>query len=108
MPSTPPAKATQQRHPHLAKNLKWSRKTRRLGVRDLGAAASVAYSKITAWEKDKLEPSYDDLCRIAEALQVPVQYLWDHVGTPSDEPPELPRGRKSTPVHAQETSTTKA
>lgn len=76
-----------------------------MNLRELGKASGIAFSKIGSWERGKKEPAYEDLCHVAEALQVPIQHLWDHVGTPADEPEPLQKGRKSQRVHVSDSST---
>ncbi len=84
----------ERRHPTLGGNLYWWRLTRRLSHRELGARAGLAYRSVGAWETGERDPSYDEACRLAEALEIPVQYLWDHVPAPLSPPPPLELGRK--------------
>lgn len=52
--------------------IKAARKARRLTQEDLGKALGVSSSFIAQYETGKRNPKYKTLCRIAEALQIPV------------------------------------
>ncbi len=52
------------------------------------------------------DPTYDQALRLAKALEIPVQYFWDHLHPPLSDPPPLDAGRKSNRrVKVQETCT---
>lgn len=93
-------------HPTLGANLYWWRLTRRLSHRELAQRAAVAYRSIGAWEDSVQDPTYDQALRLAKALEIPVQYFWDHLHPPLSDPPPLDAGRKSNRrVKVQETCT---
>lgn len=73
-------------HPHFGANVRWYRKMRGLGVNELARKASVSPSLVSAYELGKTNPRYRSALLIAEALQIPVEYVWDHRPPPGAPP----------------------
>ena len=79
-------------HPTFGENLKWWREERGLSQRALGRATGIAWSTIRAYERFLSNPSYGYCCKLAKALGIPTEYLWDHRAPPI-RPPEDPKRR---------------
>lgn len=78
-------------HPTFGAKLRWWRESRGLSQQGLADAAKVSKSLIEAYEKSKSNLGYQRTCWIAEALDIPVPYLWDH------DPPPSPHGAARQP-----------
>jgi len=83
-----------RQHPTLAEKLFWWRLTRKLSHRELEQRTGIGHRSIGGWENGIGEPDYDAVSRIAEALEIPTSYLWDHDAAPLDTAPPLHRGRR--------------
>ncbi len=64
-------------HPTFGGKLKHWRQDRGLSLRDLEDLSGVSYGMIGQLERGVTNPSYETASRLAKALRIPVQYLWD-------------------------------
>lgn len=53
-------------------------------IRELARRADLSWSLISQYEGGGQNPTYGSACALAEGLEIPVCYLWDHLP-----PPEL-------------------
>ena len=74
----------------MGANLRYWREARGLGVNALGSLAGVAPSMISALELGGTNATYGTMMKLARALGVGVEYLWDH------HPPPAPPVRSAT------------
>lgn len=72
-----------RQHPSMGKKIRWYREQRGFTVNGLGRAAGIAASLISRWENGKATPPYDKACLVAETLDIPVEWIWDHGGAPT-------------------------
>ena len=70
-------------HPYFGWNVRWFRKMRGLGVNELAEKACVSASLVSAYERRTTNPKYDKAVKLAEVLEIPVEYLWDHRPPPA-------------------------
>ena len=82
---TEPVTITRTPPPIFACNVRTARRALRMSQAQLGEIVGVPASRICDWEKGKHEPRPTTRARLAEALDVPVWWLYrDH--TDDDEP----------------------
>ena len=67
------------RHPYTGPNLRYYRNQRRLSLRELEALTGIAYTAIGKYERGESEMPYQNACKLAKALGIPVQLIWDHI-----------------------------
>jgi len=82
-------------HPTFGAKVRWWRRERGLTLEELAARARISREIITAYETGRSNPSYDFTCRLAIELEVPTEYLWDHMPAPGREAPA--RRRRNQP-----------
>lgn len=65
-------------HPTMGKKLQWFREQRDLSVRGLAEKANVSPSLVSKVERGKATLGYERCQRLAQALGIPPEWLWDH------------------------------
>ena len=73
-------------HPTFGGKLHWWRRDRKKSLRGLALEAGCSWGLISHLEKQRTNPSYPTACKLAKALGVPVEYLWDHTPPPDSTP----------------------
>jgi transcriptional regulator with XRE-family HTH domain len=68
-----------RRHPYTGANLRHYREQNHLSLRDLGERSGIAYTQIGKVERGESELTYETACKLADALAIPVQLIWDHI-----------------------------
>lgn len=76
-------------HPYFAGNLRYWRSQKRMSVEDLAKSTGLAKRTIYAYEARLANPRYISACKIAKALGIRVDLIWDHQ-PPPDHLSELP------------------
>ena len=59
----------------FSENVYKLRKENRVSQQKLAHAVGVTQQCVSDWEKDKIEPTLTNLCRIADFFDVPLDYL---------------------------------
>lgn len=78
-------------HPTIGPKIRWYRQARGCSVRELGRRSGVPFSLISRYERAAANPTYANALRLAKALGVGIDTLWDHTPAPA------------FPVHPEET-----
>jgi len=66
------------RHPTFALKLRLTLEWRGLTPPEAADEIGIARSTLWNWLHEESFPSYAVLARVAEALRVPIEFLWDH------------------------------
>ena len=74
-----------QVHPFLGPKLRYHREQRQLSLRDLSELSGVSYTLIGKVERLETNLSYQNTIKVAKALGIPINVLWDHYPL-SDDP----------------------
>ena len=82
-------------HPSFGAKLAWWRRARGLSVIALARRAKLATSLIYQYERGEQNPTYGSACKLAEALEVEIAYLWDHFPPPGPANPARVSSRGS-------------
>ena len=64
-------------HPTIGLKIKRIREMRGLKLRELGSMCGLSFSMIGRWERQESDPSWDQVCKLASALEVSPRMLWD-------------------------------
>lgn len=62
--------------------IKFARKEAGLTQRELGERLGITYQTVAQWENNLRNPKFDTLRRIAEALDIAIDYLWGFTDSP--------------------------
>lgn len=73
-------------HPSIGAKIRWHRSRLGWSLRELGARSGTPYSLIGRWENRGADPSFAQASRLAEALGIPVESLWDTTPAPASPP----------------------
>lgn len=65
-------------HPYTGPKIRFYRELRGLTLRQLGKLSGVHYRTIDGYELRHTTPNYEKVGRIAAALGVTLELLWDH------------------------------
>jgi transcriptional regulator with XRE-family HTH domain len=64
-------------HPTLGPNLRRFREEKGLNLRQLGAVTGFPFSLISRWERRMADPDYGQTLKLALALGIPPDWLWN-------------------------------
>ena len=73
-----------QVHPFLGPKLRYHREQQKLSLRALGELSGVSYTLIGKVERLETNLSYQNTIKVAKALGIPINVLWDHYPPPSE------------------------
>ena len=73
-------------HPHTGPKIRFYRLLRGWVLRDLEGHSGVDWGLIARYERRETAPQYEKCGRIARALGVTLEHLWDHTPPPSATP----------------------
>lgn len=62
--------------------IKFARKEAGLTQKELGGRLGITYQTVAQWENNLRNPKYDTLRRIADALDITIDYLWGFTDSP--------------------------
>ena len=74
-------------HPYFAANLAWYVKASRLSYAEIERRCGTSKSLISRYANGKGFPRYHTCYKLAKALGVSIEALWDHVPPPTFKPP---------------------
>ena len=79
-------------HPTIGPKIKYYRKLRGWSLRTLAEHTDMGWGLIGRYERRKTAPQYPNVLKLAKALGVSIEQLWDH-----SPPPNIPIPSKSPP-----------
>ncbi len=72
-----------ERHPYTGKNIRYYREQKGWSLRELNERSGVTYTLIGKYERGESEIPYAQARKLADALAIPVQLIWDHISLAS-------------------------
>lgn len=72
-------------HPYFSSNLRFWMEIYGFSREDLARKAGMTPQNVGYYLRNTRMPDYSVVVRLAHALDLPIQYLWDHLPTPRQE-----------------------